>query len=276
MKKLYDYIDEVQEVIGYEFNNLDLLAQAFTRSSYSAQYGGENNEVLEFLGDRVLDFYVVKIIADEFGSTKSHSDYYDPNYDDDEFYIAAHKNESTFTELKQEIVSNKNLAKRIDDLELAQFMFLGDSDIENHVERVEKVKADLFEAILGAIAIDSDWEPETLENAVADLLEIGDFLDEIDAEEERPERYKLENAITTLKEMGEHGHCSIPEYNSPDEQVVHGGELWWSCTCYVRNWGIRKTGLGTSKKQAKRYAAYLVLCEHFNLEDEYEERGGED
>ncbi len=276
MKELYDYIDEVQDVIGYEFNNQDLLAQAFTRSSYSTQYGGENNEVLEFLGDRILDFYVVKIIADEFGSTKSHSDYYDPNYDDDEFFIAAHKNESTFTELKKEIVSNKNLAKRIDELELAQFMFLGDSDLKNHVERVEKVKADLFEAILGAIAIDSNWDPETLENAVGNLLEIGDFFDGIEVEEERPDRYKFENAITTLKEMGEHGYCSIPEYTTPDEQVVQKGKLWWSCTCYVRNWGIRETGLGTSKKTAKRYAAYLVLCKRFNLQDEFEENGGDD
>ena len=33
-------------------NNEDLLFQAFTRSSYSSQHGGENNEVLEFLGDK--------------------------------------------------------------------------------------------------------------------------------------------------------------------------------------------------------------------------------
>ena len=72
------------------------------------------DEVLEFLGDRVLDFYVVKVIADRFGFTKSQTDYYDEENDDDEYCIVAHKNESDFTELKKEIVSNKTLAKRID------------------------------------------------------------------------------------------------------------------------------------------------------------------
>jgi len=40
----------VQEQIGYDFKNLDLLQQAFTRRSYTAENGGENNEVLEFIG----------------------------------------------------------------------------------------------------------------------------------------------------------------------------------------------------------------------------------
>ena len=65
-KNLTENLDEVQDKIGYQFDNPDLLLQAFTRSSYSTQYGGENNEVLEFIGDRVLDYFVIKIIADEF------------------------------------------------------------------------------------------------------------------------------------------------------------------------------------------------------------------
>ena len=77
MQDLREHLDDVQKKIGYWFDNEDLLLQAFTRSSYSSQHGGENNEVLEFLGDRVLDFYVVKVIADRFGFVKSQSDYYD-------------------------------------------------------------------------------------------------------------------------------------------------------------------------------------------------------
>ena len=74
---LTENLDKVQDKIDYQFDNLDLLLQAFTRSSYSTQYGGENNEVLEFIGDRVLDYFVIKIIADEFGFMKEQSDYYD-------------------------------------------------------------------------------------------------------------------------------------------------------------------------------------------------------
>ena len=219
MQNLNDHLDEVQRKIGYWFENQDLLFQAFTRSSYSTQYGDENNEVLEFLGDRVLDFYVVKVIADRFGFTKSQSDYYDEENDDDEYCIVAHKNESDFTELKKEIVSNKTLAKRIDKLGFAKYMFMGDSDIDNHVEKQEKVKADLFEAILGAVAIDSDWNPDLLQNSVEMMLDLEDNLVDVDTEEERPDEFKLENSITTLKEMSEHGICSVPEYETLEEKI---------------------------------------------------------
>lgn len=152
LQNLNDHLDKVQEKIGYRFDNIDLLLQAFTRSSYSTQYGGENNEVLEFIGDNVLDLYVVKTLADRFGFMKSQSDFYDKDNDNEEFCIVAHKKESDFTDIKKEIVSNKTLAKRIDSLGFAKYMYLGNSDIDNNVISQEKVKADLFEAILGAIS----------------------------------------------------------------------------------------------------------------------------
>lgn len=263
-------LEEVQSKIDYFFNNIDLLLQAFTRSSYSAQFGGENNEVLEFIGDKVLDMYVTKIIADNFGFMKSQSDYYDEEEDNDEYCIVAHHNEGDFTELRKTIVNNKTLAKRIDKLGFAKYLYLGDSDLDNNVVNQEKVKADLFEAILGAIAIDCDWNPEALQKSVDVMLNIDDFLDDVDTEEERPAKFQEDNAINTLKEMAEHGRCSIPEYAQPDEMYeMKDGRMMWKCTCYVRSWRIEKTAYATSKKLAKKYAAYLVLCDYFNLEDEY-------
>lgn len=61
----------VQAQIGYQFNNLDLLNQAFTRRSYSEENGGENNEVLEFIGDKALDFAVIKLLIAKYGKMKS-------------------------------------------------------------------------------------------------------------------------------------------------------------------------------------------------------------
>lgn len=271
MSNLKNNLDEVQKKIDYWFNNTDLLLQAFTRSSYSAQYGSENNEVLEFIGDKVLDFYVVKIIADYFGFMKSQSDYYDKDEDNNEFCIVAHKNESDFTELKKVIVSNKTLAKRIDKLGFAKYMYLGDSDIENNVITQEKVKADLFEAILGAIAIDSNWNPDDLQKSVKFMLQIDDFFDDVDTDEERPEKFKEENAINTLKELAEHGRCSVPEYFISDEQKFgNDGKLWWTCTCTIRSWNIQQTAYATSKKLAKKYSAYLVLCEYYGIPNEFE------
>ncbi len=274
MQDLREHLDDVQKKIGYWFDNEDLLLQAFTRSSYSSQHGGENNEVLEFLGDRVLDFYVVKVISDRFGFVKSQSDYYDEENDLDEYCIVAHKNEADFTELKKQIVSNETLAKTIDKLGLFKYMYLGDTDLENpkFKDNLIKVKADLFEAILGAVAIDSDWNQDELQNVVEFMLQIDDFLVDVDTEEPRPSKFQLENAVTTLKELAEKGRCSIPEYYQAEEQVLmNDGRLMWECSCYVRSWAMKHTAYATSKKEAKRYAAYLVLCDFFGLPDEFSE-----
>ena len=270
-KNLTENLDEVQDKIGYRFDNLDLLLQAFTRSSYSTQYGGENNEVLEFIGDRTLDYFVIKIIANEFGFMKEQSNYYDEDNDLNEFCIVANKNETDFTELKKQIVSNKTLAKCIDRLEFAKYMYLGDSDIENNVATQEKVKADLFEAIIGAITIDCNWNQDYIQDSIENMLKIDKFLANINTEEKRPEKFKEENAVNTLKELGEHGKCSMPEYDEYNEQIrFNDGRIMWKCTCTVKSWGIQKTAYGISKKIAKKYSAYLVLCKHYNIKNEFE------
>jgi hypothetical protein len=54
----------IEKVIGYTFKNKALLRQAFTRRSFTQENGGQNNEILEFIGDKVLDVTVVKILID--------------------------------------------------------------------------------------------------------------------------------------------------------------------------------------------------------------------
>ena len=63
-------LESIQNTIGYEFNNTDILQQAFVRRSYSEEHGGQNNEVLEFIGDKALDLAVIRIMMDEFGQIK--------------------------------------------------------------------------------------------------------------------------------------------------------------------------------------------------------------
>ena len=210
MKDLKEHIDDVQRKCSYYFKNTDLLLQAFTRKSYSAENGGENNEVLEFLGDRVLDFYVTKVIAERYGFFKSQTDYYNQEEDNDEYCIKAHRNEQDFTELKKEIVSNANLARRIEELGFKTMMYLGQSDIDNKVWNQEKVKADLFEAILGAIAIDSDWDP-MISKSVEFMLQIDDQLQDVeDGMDELKENLTQDNAVSTLKELAEVGDA-VPQ-----------------------------------------------------------------
>lgn len=104
------------------------------------------------------------------------------------------------------------------------------------------------------------------------MLQIDNFLADVDTEEERPTKFQLENSVTALKELVEKGRCSIPEYYPSDEQkVMRDGTLIWECTCAVRSWAVQETAYATSKKEAKRYAAYLVLCNYYGLHDEFSE-----
>ena len=147
----------IQSQIGYTFNNLDLLQQAFVRRSYSQENGGENNEVLEFVGDKVLDFFAVKFLTEKYGFFLSDCDDYDAENEFDEF--ASEKTEAELTDAKKMLVQKNTLSSRIDILQLADYLIMGKGDRNNNAHKEASVKEDLFEAILGAVAIDSNWDP---------------------------------------------------------------------------------------------------------------------
>ena len=66
----------IEAQIGYEFNNRMLLQQAFTRKSYTNEtHDGDNNEVLEFIGDKVLDLVIVKALSEYFGDINDRDEY---------------------------------------------------------------------------------------------------------------------------------------------------------------------------------------------------------
>ena len=60
MKKETFPVGEAERKTGYVFRDKRLLVQAFTHSTYANQYGGEDNERLEFLGDSVLQLIVTE------------------------------------------------------------------------------------------------------------------------------------------------------------------------------------------------------------------------
>ena len=104
----------IQSQIGYTFNNLDLLQQAFTRRSYSEENGGENNEVLEFIGDKVLDLFVVKLLISQNSNAVGLYKKHDPKLKNtwaymteqktfpDENVLVSDYSEAELTEIKKE------------------------------------------------------------------------------------------------------------------------------------------------------------------------------
>lgn len=247
----------IQSTIAYKFRNVDLLRQAFIRRSYSKENGGENNEVLEFIGDKVLDFIVVKILSERFGViTNSEFREYQSEYQEHEL-----------TELKKHLVEKRTLAERIDQLDLAQYLIMGRGDQKNHIDESTSVKEDLFEAILGAIAIDSNYNIKEMQDAVEEML--------------NPDLYIFEEDINYIDEIQ---HWSLRKCGELPKREFreHMGSLWanvpgvltqappphakYECFLQLNDFEMPARAYGTSKREAHETAAKLLY-------DELEKRG---
>ena len=141
-------IKPIEETIGYTFQNKALLRQAFTRRSHTEENGGGNNELLEFIGDKVLDVTVVKLLTDTLGEITEAGEYCAKNGN----------NEGTYTKIKSNLVERKSLSAKMKQLDLARFLRMGRGDTLNRVQEQDKVQEDLFEAIIGAVTLDSGWD----------------------------------------------------------------------------------------------------------------------
>jgi len=182
----------VQNTIGYHFRDTNLLVQAFTRKSYTEENGGENNEVLEFIGDAVLNFFAVKTLIMCNSNSRRIMEKYDNSLIGDGIisgfnmkrreelrntsFFECEKSEGELSELKKIFVQKRTLAMKIDELGIGQYLLMGKGDRKNNAGDEKSVKEDLFEAILGAVAVDSGWNMEKLEACVSTMLSAENIL----------------------------------------------------------------------------------------------------
>ena len=252
----------IQEKTGYFIRSSCTLSQAFRRRSFCVEEEGKSNEMFEFIGDQVLSYYVVKIISERCCALNIEGDY--------SFRIR----ENYFTSLKQELVSNEVLSSIIDEWGISEYLIVGKSDEKNQVNQQEKVKADLFESIIGAIAVDSKWDSMMLETAVRKALNLDDRLQVIIQNDSNSSTINIDNAITVLKELAEKEQCSMPKYDFfGPEQLGYDkdGNPIWNCSSSIINdiTAISRVAFASSKKDAKKSVAYLLLCEHFQMQNKY-------
>lgn len=241
----------IQKTIDYQFNNTDLLQQAFVRRSYSEEYGGENNEVLEFIGDKALDFVVMKTMMRRFGNITS-GDFRE---------FKTKYQEGKFTEIKKDLVERKMLARCIDKFGFNEYLILGKGDIKQNVQDKDSVKEDLFEAIVGAVAIDSDWNLDSIEEVVKMMLDFNDFFGN--------NRYDDEiDYVGEIQKWSQKQNDELPDYSFC--------ETYDGYRCSLRLNGVYYSFYGDGKsKSGARYiaaqAAYGYLEENgmlFSLKDE--------
>ena len=146
----------VRDTIGYEFINENLLRQAFTRRAFAVEYGLPGcNEELEFLGDTVLNTVVTRDMLRQLAWV-------------DEYRTKApftvRLQEGGLTKIRSAYVNKEFLAGRVAELGLDKLILYGTGE-----EPTESSREDVLEALLGAAAIDSNWDWDVL-GAVVDRL----------------------------------------------------------------------------------------------------------
>ncbi|MCD8498133.1 MAG: ribonuclease III [Alphaproteobacteria bacterium] len=123
-------LDQLQTFIGYRFKTPDLLAQALTHSSTGAE---QNYERLEFLGDRVLGLVVSEILFGKFPD----------------------ESEGDLAKRLASLVQGAFLAQIGRQMELGDFLNLSDAERGSGGSQNDHILADVVEAIIGAIYLDS-------------------------------------------------------------------------------------------------------------------------
>ena len=105
----------IKEQIGYRFKKPYLLEQAFTRRSYSEENGGENNEVLEFIGDKALDLAVVRYLTEEYCFM-----------DGEKSQFKSNLNESDLTELKRRMLERSELGDSLNWIDVSVYHIMAE------------------------------------------------------------------------------------------------------------------------------------------------------
>jgi len=121
-------IKNLEKIIKYFFKNNTLLTRSLTHKSYDST---NNNEKLEFLGDRVLGLIISQKLLEKFPKEK----------------------EGIIDKKFANLVNKKTCSLIAQRINLKKFLFLGTS--HKNLERSEdKIISDCLEAIVGAIYLD--------------------------------------------------------------------------------------------------------------------------
>ena len=123
----------LEEKLGYKFKDEKLLKTALTHKSVK---GGANNERLEFLGDAVMDLVI--------------GDYL--------FHKFSRLNEGDLSKLRAALVNEKSFAELAKYLNLSQLINISPAEEHNGGRAKASILSDAFEALMGAIYLESGFD----------------------------------------------------------------------------------------------------------------------
>ena len=228
LKKKDLMLNNLEKKLDYKFKNKNLLKEALTHPSFqkkSLKDKTANNQRLEFLGDSVLDLIVTEHLYRKLASFS----------------------EGKLTKIRSVMVSKDILAKWANHLSLGKYIILGKGEDLTGGRKKLSILADCFEALLGAIYLDSGLQKAKKIISSFIIEEI-----ELSMKGKHEEDYK-----TFLQEFSQKKMKCLPEYylikeKGPDHKKIFCIEVRLKKIIYG-------AGTGENKKDAEQDAARDAL-----------------
>lgn len=223
---------ELQNKIGYQFKDESLLLTALTHTSYVNEQSNDkisSNQRLEYLGDAVLELAMTNILYKELSDSE----------------------EGLLSGVRANLVCTSSLAKTAKGLSLGNFIMLGKGAELGHENENPTVLEDAFEALVGAVFLDSDYEraegfvQKVMEKAVVNAIR------NIDAEKD----YRDPKTLLQI-ELQKNGSVRIDYRMIKREGPPHDAIFY--IDVYVADDKLG-SGFGSTKKEAEQAAARDAL-----------------
>ena len=224
LKQFYHEFKIFAKKLGLRYNDIELYKNAFTHTSYANEHHLASNERLEFIGDAILDFLVGEYIFQthqdmpEGEMTKTRA-----------IYVCAE--------------ANNNYALK---LGLDKLLLLGKGEEEQGGRSRQNVLADLFEAFLGAIYLDSK-----------DINEVRKILETVVFPSIEVHKIYLEDYKSRLQELIQSENRKSVNYVKETEEGPSHDRTFTSAVYFE---GVKLgTGVGKSIKESEQMAAKEAL-----------------
>ena len=215
---------ELENLIGYKFNNSSLLDIAFTHKSYTNENiinKHQSYERFEYLGDAILEFLVSKYLFETYPD----------------------KPEGELTKLRASIVCEFTLSKLSRELKLGSYGYFSKGERNTGGPNRDSILCDMFESLLGAIYLDGglvEAESFIKKHLLTDIEHKKLYYDSKSKLQEYAQKMNILLKYNLISENGPEHEKEYYVNVELDNKVI-------------------AEGIGHSKKTAEQNAAYSAL-----------------
>ncbi|MEE3003671.1 MAG: ribonuclease III [Pseudomonadota bacterium] len=213
---------DIENKIGYTFNNKEFLLTALTHKSVSRK----NNERLEFLGDAILSSIITSKI----------------------FQKLSDKNEGILSRMRSHLINKEKLIQVAEKLDIKKDIKLSNNENKRSTGAGNAIMADTLEALIGAIFLDSNWE--TCNKVVSSWYE-QELSNTNMLNQDKDAKTKLQEYMQALSRP-------IPEYEVLKTEGLEHEQVFF-VNCKVKGIRLKSSGSGKTIKKAEQEAAKKFL-----------------